>query len=129
MLSITPRLIVTNLTAASSVNDIFGTVEPPVSSIPTDPLEAIPKLVGTGVNLFLLFAAAMLLVYLLWGAFDWIVSGGNKEVIMKAQNKITNAVIGIIVVVAAITIFGVVTGNILGIIDVSDGWRFKIPTL
>lgn len=111
------------------VTTIFGNVKPPVDSIPTDPLVAIPKLIGTGINLFFLLAAVMLLVYLLWGAYDWIVSGGNKEAVTKAQNKITNAVIGIIIVVAAITLFIAVTGNILGIIDVSDGWRFKIPTL
>lgn len=129
MLSITPRLIVKNLIAANPA-DIFGTVKPPVSSISTDPLEAIPKLIGTGINLFLLFAAALLLVYLLWGALDWITSGGNKEAITKAQNKITNAVIGIVIVVAAITLFTAVTGNILGIIDISGGgWRFKIPHL
>ncbi|PIS15935.1 hypothetical protein COT62_01070 [Candidatus Roizmanbacteria bacterium CG09_land_8_20_14_0_10_41_9] len=129
MLSKTSRLIAEVEPTINLIYPIFGDVKPPVSSIPEDPLVAIPKLVGTGINLFLLLAGVMVLIYLLWGAYDWIVSGGNKEAIVKAQNKIMNAVIGIVVVVAAITIFTVVTGNILGIINFSDGWKFNIPHL
>lgn len=43
----------------------------------------------------------MVLVMLVWGAFDWITSGGDKEAVGKARSKIINALIGIAVLAVA----------------------------
>ena len=47
--------------------------------------------------LTLAFAIALLivLVMLIWGAFEWITSGGDKEAVGKARNRIINALIGL----------------------------------
>ena len=116
------------LLAAS--DDIFGTINPPVSGIPKDPEVALGKTISFGVQLFILVAAITMLLYLMLGAFDWIVSGGEKEKISKAQNKITNAVVGMLIVIVALVIFGYITGDILGIIKHADsGWSFELPSL
>lgn len=49
-----------------------------------------------------LFIAGFLLatIELLLGGYGWITSGGEKQELEKARNKITNALIGIIVVAA-----------------------------
>ena len=49
------------------------------------------------------FAVALLLVLvmLIWGAFEWITSGGDKEAVGKARGKILNALIGIAVLAIA----------------------------
>jgi hypothetical protein len=46
----------------------------------------------------------MALIYLLQGALSWITSGGDKENVKKAQDKIQAAIIGVIVIVAALAI-------------------------
>lgn len=118
---------------AQGVEDIFGKISPPPgvsSTIASDPVAALGKLLGTAINLFVVGAGLFLLVWMLWGAFDWIVSGGEKERIAKAQNKITNALIGMLLIFVVLTVFGVFAGNILGIIKNENGqWILQIPHL
>lgn len=117
---------------ADSINDVFGKISPPpgMNIGGGDPVQALANFVGFVIRTFILVAAAALLIYMFWGAYDWIVSGGEKEKVAKAQQKITNAIIGIILVFVALTVFGLLTGNILGIIiNTPEGWQLKIPTM
>jgi len=45
--------------------------------------------------------ALMVFLYLIWGGIDWITSGGDKTKTEGARNKITAAVIGLIILAAA----------------------------
>ena len=56
--------------------------------------------------LVLSFAVAILivLVMLVWGAFEWVGSGGDKEAVGKARNRIINALIGLAVLAVAFAI-------------------------
>lgn len=116
--------------AQTAPANIFGTVEPPVPAL-SDTFGGISRIFIVGLQLFFTVAAIAVLIYLLWGAFDWVTSGGDPERISAAQAKMTHAVIGIILVIAALTIFWVVAGNVLGIIyqDNSGNWIFKLPSI
>lgn len=111
---------------ADDIKDIFGTINPPISGLPTEPQEGINKIVGFGIQTFLFIAALTSLFYLLWGAYDWIVSDGEKEKIAKAQNKITNAVVGLFLTIFMLVIFNLVAGDILKIIP---NWSITLPQL
>lgn len=91
----------------------------------------IGSVFSKAIMLFIVFSAFGMLLYLLMGGLEWITSGGEKEKIVKAQQKIQNAIIGLLIVVGALTLFGVVSGNILGIVTFTkdNGWIFKIPSL
>lgn len=54
-------------------------------------------------TLSLAFAIAILvvLVMLIWGAFEWITSGGDKDAVGKARSRIINALIGLAVLAIA----------------------------
>jgi len=113
-------------------DDPIGQITPPagIGALGSDPATALGTLFKTGINLFIIIAGIALIIYLLWGAFDWINSGGEKEKITKAQAKITNAVIGMILVFVMLSVWGLITGNILGIIkNTAEGWQFSLPTL
>lgn len=116
------------------IKELFGGITPPagmnVGGSDT-PQQGLGNIIGFGIRMFILVAGLFLIIYLLWGAFDWITSGGEKEKITKAQNKITNAVIGILLVFVVLMVFNLLAGNILGIIVPIDGGGFKIklPTL
>lgn len=56
------------------------------------------------IKFFFSLAALAALLYLLLGAFAWITSGGSKENVEKAREKIQAAVIGIILIIAVIAI-------------------------
>lgn len=56
----------------------------------------------------MVIGSILVLVYLLWGGIEWITSGGDKGKVDAARTKITNAVIGIIVLGASTAILSLV---------------------
>lgn len=78
----------------------FGVINPPpgFSEFGSNPGSATGSLIGAGLKIFLIIAGLLAFVYLLMGAFDWITSGGEKEKISGAQQRITNAIIGFVLI-------------------------------
>lgn len=64
----------------------------------------VPKLIG----LLLVFGAIAFFLMFLWGAISWILSGGDKAHVENAKGRITNALIGLILMVAVFAIIGFV---------------------
>lgn len=58
-------------------------------------------------------AALAVFIYLIWGGIGWITSGGDKGKAEEARNKITAAVIGLIVLAASYALLLLML-NILG---------------
>ncbi len=120
---------------ATSVNDVFGHIDSSQfaggGNLANNPAQGLGKFIGTGINLFLIVAGLVLLLFMMWGAFDWIVSGGEKERVAKAQGKITNALIGMLLIFVVLTVWTLVTGQLLNLVKVGPGggWEFHIPTL
>lgn len=73
--------------------------------------------------LIFFIALILVLVMLVWGAVDWILSGGEKDAVGKARGKILNALIGLAVLAVAWAIF-VLAGRFLGF----NILQFNIPT-
>lgn len=74
-------------------------------------------------TLAFVIAILLVLVMLIWGAFEWIASGGDKEAVGKARNRIINALIGLAVLAIAFALFQV-AGQFIGF-NILD---FTIPT-
>jgi hypothetical protein len=66
------------------------------------------------IRLFFVVAGLIALFYLLMGALAWITSGGNKENVDKAREKIQAALIGVILVFVVLALVGVIE-NILSL--------------
>jgi hypothetical protein len=73
-------------------------------------------------TLAFIVAIVVVLFMLIWGAFEWITSGGDKEAVGKARGRIINALIGLAVLAIAFALFQV-AGQFLGF-DIRD---FAIP--
>lgn len=56
-------------------------------------------------EVIMIVAAIASLVYLFWGGLEWITSGGDKAGTEKAKSKITDAIIGLVIVFSAWAIF------------------------
>lgn len=57
--------------------------------------------------------AFIVLLMLIIGAYEWMTSGGDKEAVGKARNRIINALIGLVVLAVAfalVRIIGIFTG-------------------
>lgn len=64
---------------------------------------------------FLMYEIALLAatLYLVWGAVEWIISGGDKEKVAEARKRITYAITGLIllgIVFAVLSVFKIFTG-------------------
>jgi len=57
---------------------------------------------------FFILAGLIAILYLLLGALGWITSGGNKESVDKAREKIQAAVVGLIVIFAVLAVIVVI---------------------
>ena len=61
----------------------------------------IGALINSALNLVMIVALLLVFLYLILGGIQWITSGGDKGKTEEARNKITAAVIGIIILAAA----------------------------
>lgn len=59
-------------------------------------------------------AAFALLIYLILGAFQFLTSGGDPKAVEAARSRITNAIIGFVVIFASILLIKLLE-NILGL--------------
>lgn len=71
----------------------------------SDPQENFGNLLGGIMGGIMIIGALLVLLYLLWGGIEWITSGGDKGKTEAARNKITQAIIGLIVLAASTAIF------------------------
>lgn len=88
------------LLTASPVLAQLGTVEVPERGF----ANSLGGLISGLLNFVMVVAALLVFVYLIWGGIEWITSGGDKGKMENARNKITAAVIGLIVLAASYAI-------------------------
>lgn len=100
------------------VGTIFGRIRPPAplaSFLQKDSsgTGAISQFLSNLVSLIFALAALVLVFMIIWGAFDWLISEGDKEKIQGAQKKIISAIVGSILLAIAfalLRVFGQFTG-------------------
>lgn len=105
----------------------FGPICPGLQSDATGTATGV---ITNGIRLFLIIVALFALMYGLWGAFDYVISEGDKEKVSKAQKKMQFAFIGVILTIVMLAAFGVIAGDILGILvkQPGGGWRVVLPS-
>lgn len=96
---------------------------PPQGGVPSD--TSLNTLIANAITIIFTIAAVLVLVMLIWGAIQWILSAGDKDAVGNARKRITNALIGLAILALAFLIVRVV-GAIVGL-DILKG--LDIPTL
>ena len=69
-------------------------------------------LVGQLINTFLGLLGVVFLLLIVYGGFKWMNAQGAEEDVKKAKDTITQAVIGLVIIMAAYAISNFVIGNI-----------------
>jgi hypothetical protein len=88
---------------------------------------SLSDVLGFVIKGFFILAGLAAILYLLLGAFEWITSGGNKENVEKARNKIQAAVLGLIIIFLVLSLV-VLVENIFNVgLGVSK--EIRVPTL
>ena len=71
--------------------------------------ENLPVVIGKMVGIALGLLGLILVIYLIIGGVMWMTSGGNEDMVKRAQSLIRNAIIGLVVVVLAYTLAHFIT--------------------
>jgi len=66
--------------------------------------EGFGLLINQVLSIVLTISVIAVLFYLILGAFEWITSGGDKGKTEKARDKMTQAVIGLVILVSVVAI-------------------------
>lgn len=80
--------------------DIFGKINPPPELDPyirtgNEGAGAISLFINNLISLIFVIGGVIFVVMIVWGALELILSGGNKEGVANARNRIIYAIIGI----------------------------------
>jgi hypothetical protein len=78
----------------------------------------VGDLFNTVLRFVLIIASLLVFMYLIWGGIEWVTSGGDKGKTESARNKITAAVIGLVIVAASYAIFTLIL-KALGVGDIN----------
>lgn len=65
------------------------------------------------ITIFFAVGGIGVVIYFVWGAVDWILSGGDKEKINSARKKMTNSLIGLTLLALSYVIINIV-GQVVG---------------
>lgn len=97
----------------------FGELNPADPS--TDAITKLVTLISNFIGLITIIAGLWFLFKIFFSGFQWINAGGDKQTLQTAQKSLTNAVMGLIIVIAAYTLIGIV-GLFLGldILNIGD---------
>jgi len=113
MLNIIPKVYAQ---ASAQVTITSGIVPPSLSEV-----------LGFFIRGFFILAGLAAILYLLLGALSWVTSGGSKENVEKAREKIQAAVLGLIIIFIVLSLV-VLVENIFSVgLGVSK--RIVVPTL
>jgi len=87
----------------------YGKITAP-TGIPDGSNLSLQKIVTFFLTLLVIAGILLALVFITFGAFQWITSGGSKEKIDKARKTILFSVIGLVIISLSFVIVGLVAG-------------------
>lgn len=82
-----------------NLNGTPAQITPPAGFKPS--FIKLGSILSTSLDLVLSVVGILLFLMLFWGAFQYILAGGDKEKLGKARNRITYALVGFIIVIIA----------------------------
>ncbi len=91
----------------------FGLPQPTAQSLngDTNTSGVINSVAQNVINIIFLIAGVLAVIYLLWSGIQYITAGGNADKVKAARQGIINAVIGVVVIMAAFFIIRIATST------------------
>lgn len=80
--------------------------------------QTLPGMAGSIINVILGFLGILLLFYMLYAGFLWMTAGGDEKKVTKAIDIIKQAIIGLVIIVAAFAISNFVLGSLVNVSQV-----------
>jgi hypothetical protein len=70
--------------------------------------------------------ALAVIVFFVWGAFEWITSGSDSKKAESARSRMTNAIIGLVILVSSFTLLSFISKILFG--NSFDLLKLTIPS-
>lgn len=67
-------------------------------------------IVSTVINILLGGAGIIAFIYLLWGGWAWIMSGGDKDALERARKRVTTSLVGLAIVFSSYALLYLIQG-------------------
>ncbi|MFH1047914.1 MAG: hypothetical protein V1738_06450 [Patescibacteria group bacterium] len=93
-------------------NSLKEVGEAAYGEVDSDP-DQLPQMIGRIINVALGLLGMVLLVLIIYGGFLWMTAQGNSDQVDKAKQIMTNAVIGLVIIMASYAIANFVFDAIL----------------
>ena len=87
---------------------------------------SITSIIGNLINLIFILAVIVALLYLIWGGFKWLTSGGDKQAVTTAREHIVAAIIGLVIIFLSYFILNLLIGFFIPGFSISS---FTLPHL
>lgn len=104
-----PHSIYSFLTPFALSVPTYGQIAPP-SGVPSGGLGTLEKILQVGLTLAIILALILTVFFIIFSGIQWITSGGDKQKLQNARNRLTYAIVGLIVVLLAIFLVRVIGG-------------------
>ena len=92
-----------------------------IKNLPSDGGQALAKYLAIIWQVIVILGSLFVLLYLAWGALDWILSGSNPDRLKRAKDKIFNSLFGLVFLALTYLIIKLV-GLFLGINILNPDW-------
>jgi cbb3-type cytochrome oxidase subunit 3 len=88
---------------ASNVSPVLAQDDGVVDPVPrtATPFPDLAQLIANVIAIVIFLAALLVFIFLLIGGLQWILSGGDKAAAQAARDRITSALVGLVIIVAA----------------------------
>ncbi len=87
---------------------IQGTPIQAPNGVPTGGMDIGQKLIQIGINLIFTGGIIFAIIIIIYSGIQWTMSGGDKEQLANARNRITFTIIGLVVLAAAFAIIKII---------------------
>ena len=74
------------------------------AGLPTQAAPTVSQIIGMIINAVLGLVGVIFLILIIYSGFQWMTAGGNEETIAHAKKRLTNATIGLVIVLTAYVI-------------------------
>lgn len=116
----------TNLGTFEGIGPLGTGLKAPTSD-PALAFSRLTSIISTALGILTISAGIWFIFQIMAGSFQWLSSGGEKQGVENARKRITNAIIGLFIVVASYALISLV-GLVFGINILSPyGALFGVP--
>jgi hypothetical protein len=84
------------------------------------------SIIGQVLNLIFVISIVVALLYLVWGGFKWLTSGGDKTAVGAAREHIIAAIVGLVIIFLSYFILNIIVGFFVKGADLN---QLRLPVL